>query len=442
MICGRIDDSVLCVKRYTRLDFGGVKMNSAKKLINQQNKPDDKTKKPGVPASDKRVLGDAGGGPGRKPVILGAICVILVIVLCVGVGIQQLKPQRVLAVNDTKMTMDDLMYPVYEQESRYLPLDETYQYMMGTSVWEYSYQGSDSSVAAGTTNAEGIKQEIINSETAYEILYQEAVKAKYELTGDETEDAEKQADEALKGLSGVQKLKLCISKKKLVSRFEKRILADRYKKDQQEALNKEVDEDKAIAGISKEDYRQYDIGYYYAPLSTTDSEGNSKELSDSDKKELADDIRALAKKASKADDFSKLIGDESKSDIKYNEGNFTEKGGWSFVSDKNLKKIKKLNNGEISDVFIDDSAGYYVFVKMTDNNSTESYEKECDDAISKAQQAKYDEWYSKLKESYDISVNYDIWDDVTIGTVTTGIVTAEDLQEMSEEASSGSSENQ
>lgn len=415
-------------------------MNSAKKLMNQKNKTDNNANKPGIPASSNRILGDAGQGPGRKPLILGAICVIVVLALCIGVGIQQLKPQRVLAVEGTKMTMDDMMYPIYERESMYLPLNETYQYMMGSSVWDIGYQGDDSSVEAGTNNSDGLKIEIINKETEYEILYQEAEKAGYKVTDDEKKEAEKQADEALKGLSGVQKLKLCISKKNLTSRFEKRIVADRYKKDQQENLNKEVDEDSAIADISKEDNRQYDIGYYYVSLSTTDSEGNTKELSKSDKKELADNMKALVKKAAKAKDFSKLIEDESKSDIKYNTGNFTEKSGWTFVSDKNLKKIKALKNNEISEAFIDDSAGYYVFVKMIDNNSTEAYESECDKAIEKAQKAKYDEWYKGIKDSYKVEVNNEIWDEVTIGAVTTGIVTAEDLQAMAEEDSSEASE--
>lgn len=388
----------------------------------------------------QRVLGDAGGGNSKKPIILGAICVIVVIALCVGVGIQQLKPQRVLTINKEKFTMDDMMYPIYERESTYLPMEEMYQYYMGTSVWDAAYQGEDTSIASGTPNSSALKQEIINKETEYGILYNEAVNAKYELTEDEKKDAEKQAEDALKGLSGVQKLKLCISKKNLISRFEKRILADRYKEDQKEILNKEVDEDAAIKDISKEDNRQYDLEYYYVSLSTTDSEGNSKELSDSDKKELADEMRDLLKKAEKAKDFSKLVEDEEKSDIKYNTASFTEKAGWTFVSDKNLKKIKALKNGEISEAFIDDSAGYYVFVKMTDNNSTESYETECDNAIKAAQEKKYEEWYNSLKGGYTVKVNDEIWDDVTIGAVTTSIVTAEDLQAMSEEASSGTSE--
>lgn len=99
-----------------------------------------------------------------------------------------------------------------------------------------------------------------------------------------------------------------------------------------------------------------------------------------------------------------------------------------------------MENGKISSVFIDDSAGYYVFVKMTDNNSTEAYDNACEAVISAAQEEKYTEWYNSLKEGYNTVVNNEIWDTVTIGGVTTGIVTAEDLQKMSEEASSGTSE--
>ena len=68
--------------------------------------------------------------------------------------------------------------------------------------------GTDSTVDSNVTNAEGLKQEIINAETEYAVLYNEAVKAKYKLTKDEEKDARSQAKKAVKGLSFVQKLQL------------------------------------------------------------------------------------------------------------------------------------------------------------------------------------------------------------------------------------------
>ena len=412
-------------------------MNSAKKIMNQKNKAENKEDVVVKPASSMNTLGSTGeSGSSIKPIILGVLCVVVVLVLCIGVGIQQLKPENVMKVNGTKFSMDNMMYPIYEKESQNLPMNEMYQYYMGTTVWDASYQGDNKNVDEGATNAEGFKQEIIDSETEYEILYQEAKKAGMELTADEKKKADDEALDAIKGLSWGQKLQLGVSKGKIKTRFEKRALADKYKDSKQEELNKEVDEKAAIADISSKDYRQYDVDYYYASLSKTDDEGNSTPLSDDDKKKLEKEMKQLASDAATAKDFSKLIKDEEKTDIQYNSGNFTEKSGWSFVSEANLKKIKSMKNNEISEVFLDEEAGYYVFVKMIDNNSTESYESACDSAIKEAQDAKYDEWYTALKDGYKIEINDEIWDTVVIGTVTTGIVTAEDLSAMNEEASS------
>lgn len=44
----------------------------------------------------------------------------------------------------------------------------------------------------------------------------------------------------------MQKLRLSMSKKNLTKRFEKTVLADRFKSDKQNELNKEVDKDSVI----------------------------------------------------------------------------------------------------------------------------------------------------------------------------------------------------
>ena len=119
---------------------------------------------------------------------------------------------------------------------------------------------------------------------------------------------ESQAKKAMKGLSWIQKFRLSMSKKKLTKRFEKTILADRYKSDRQKELNKKVDETSVIKKISKKDYREYDIQYYAVALSKTDSSGNTKKVSAKKKQEYKTEINKYAKKAAKAKDFTKLIG--------------------------------------------------------------------------------------------------------------------------------------
>lgn len=414
-------------------------MNSSKKIMNKQNSESAKAPSQASAAKGNKRLSD-GGLSDTKKIVIGAICVIIVLVLCIGVGIQQFQPKVVLKVNNTKLTMDDMMYPIYERESAYLPYNEMYQMYTGKSIWENNYMGSDRNITSTVTNAIGIKQEVIDTETEYEILYQEAKKAGYKLSADDKKDVQEEVSKALKGLSFTQKLRLNISKGKLTKRFERRKLADNYKDAEIKELDKTVDEKAAVKDISKKDYREYKVQCYAFSNTTTDSDGNTKKLSDSEKSKLGKELQALYKKAADAKDFSKLLKDDSKSDIKFSDTSFTEKDGWSMVTDKKLlKQIKAMKKGEISEVIKDEKSGYVLFVKMVDNNSQDSYKKACDSAVESAQNDAYDKWYQGILENYKVSTNSDVWEDVTIGSVTTDIVTAADLEKMNKDSSDATS---
>ena len=415
-------------------------MNASKKIMNQGKKEETISTSSAPKTNSKVKLGGASDGPGMKTYVLGGFCVALILILCIGVGIQQFKPSTVLKIDGEKITMDDMMYPIYERESKYLPSNEIYESYLGTSIWDAGYMGTDSTVDSNVTNAEGLKQEIINAETEYAVLYNEAVKAKYKLTKDEEKDARSQAKKAVKGLSFVQKLQLNISEKKLSKRFEKRILADRSKADQKKTTDATVNEKDAIKNVSKKDLRQYDVQYYsFAKKSTDSSTGTETKLTDKQIKEYTKKLNELAVKAKTAKDFTKLLGREKESGVTYNRGNFTEKEGWStYLSDANLKKIKKMKNGEISGVITDSSTGYTMLIKMVNNNSNKSYDSACDEAITSAKQTAYNEWLAKLEKKHQIKKYDSVWNDVKIGTVTTSIVTADDLSKMAEADSSSS----
>lgn len=414
-------------------------MNSAKKIMNQQNKETDQSAKVSA-AKGNRKISD-GGVSDVKKIVMGAICVLLVLVLCIGVGIQQLKPKVVLKVNNTKFTLNDMMYPIYERESQYLPYDEMYQMYTGSSVWDNSYMGSDRNVDSSSSNAVGLKQEIINSETQYQVLYEEAKKAGYKLDEEDNKEIKEKVSASLKGLSWSQKLQLNISKGKLTKRFEKRTLAEKYQTDKTEELSSTVDEAEAIKDISKKDYREYKIAYYAFSNTKTDEDGKTKVLSEKEKKELLEKLQKVADKAETAKDFSKLT-DDKEEDIHYADDSFTEKDGWSMISDKKLlKQIKAMKNNEISGILEDKKSGYCILVKMVDNNSSDSYKEACDTAVEDAKNAAYDEWYNGILKNYKVETVTENWDDVTIGTVTTDIVTADDLAKMNEDSSDATSDS-
>ena len=60
-------------------------------------------------------------------------------------------------------------------------------------------------------------------------------------------------------------------------------------------------------------------------------------------------------------------------------------------------------------------------------------------AIQTAQNEAYDKWYQGVLENYKVSETTDVWDDVKIGTVTTDIVTAADLEKMNQDSSDATS---
>lgn len=412
-------------------------MNSSKKIKDQQE--NETATKAKVPAKEVKKVKKVSrfSGVEKKPVILVTLCIVVVLVLCIGVGIQQFKPKVVVTVDGTDITMNEMMYPIYEVESQYLPYNEMYESYTGGSIWEADYQGSGATVS-GMTNSIGLKQEVLNTEVQYELLYQYAKKAKYTLTDEDKDEAKKQAKDALKGLSWLQKVQLNITESNLTERFEKRILADKYQSDKQEELNKTVDEAATIKDISKADYRQYDVQFYYAAITETDDSGNAKPIADDAKKSLETKITEIAKKAKTEKDFTKLTDSKEKDITFEKEGNFTEKDGWSYVSAANLKKVKKMKNGEVSEAMLDEESGYYVVAKMINNNSEEAYQTACDSAVQTAQNEAYSAWF-ETEQTDKVVVNTDLWTDVTIGTVTTDIVTAEDLNDMKEDSSDATS---
>ncbi len=395
-------------------------MNSSKKIVRE-----------GATVKNKKSEAEALSVVDRKRLVIGIIFAVIVVVLCVGVGIQEFKKDTVLKVNNTKYTMDDMMWPIYEVESQYLAMDSMYQYYMNTSVWDASYSGGDANVPEGSTNADGLKIQVMNQTQEYEILYQEAVKNDYKLTEEEKQKAKSDAKDALKYLSFTQKLKLSISEGKLTDLMEKRALAMRYSDDRRAETDKTVDEDAAKKTVNKDDYKQYDVQYYYVSTVTKEGEELKPEKYDKRLKQLKD----VYERMEDNDKFAELLEEKDKADqVKFEKASYTEKDGWSLITNKDvMKKIKKLKVGDVTEVIEDKDDKMILFVRLKDDTSTESYDKACEEAVTTAKDEKYNEWFKELQGKYTIKVYDKVWDDIEIGTVTTSIVNEEDLQKMQEE---------
>ena len=337
--------------------------------------------------------------------VLLAIGAVAVIIACVLVGYDMLKPKVVLTVNNEKLSLKDVGYYIYQGEQQGYSMAGIYQQFYGENYDYWNAEDEDGSTA-GDSMATTVMDEI-SQDT---VLYQAAVAKGYSATDDDTKTATKERDEIVKNLTKKQTMITGLSSDDLYNAILKKTVAARYKEDVIKGLD--LDYDEITKDIKQKDYKQYDFEYYYVSTTTTDDQGNTKDLSDAEKEKLKKQMDELAKKAATAEDFAKLLADDEKT-IQYTaEGQLIEKDGF----DKKLDKvIKKMKVDEISEVLTGEE-GYYI-IKLKDNTSTESYDNAISEAKTTAEEEAFsDEYNNNILPDYTVEITYDVWDGVKWGS--------------------------
>lgn len=343
---------------------------------------------------------------GNTMKIMVAIGIVFVIAVCALVGYDQLKPELILTVNDEKIYLNDAMYYIYEAESTASMYDSIYQQIYGTSYWDYVDDD-------GNTGNDLAKTDVMNSLTEDTIVYLMATDAGYTISDEDKKSGEEQYTELAANLSAKQKLETGMSKKELTNVLTKKAMIERYKDDVIASCN--LDYDSIEGEISKEDYREYDIQYYYVSTVTTDEDGNQVSVSDEEKAAALEKIQSIAETAKTAEDFTTVVDTETDQSVTFKEdGSFTEANG--LFGDKMDKKVKAMENDEVSDV-LEGEDGYYV-VKMIDNNSTASYDQAVESAVSSAETEAFQEKYDEQVDNYTTTVNDKVWDTIVLGNYT------------------------
>lgn len=380
-------------------------MNSGKKAIKNQGAQGKNAKKKNANES-------------KTPVFAIIVIAAVVLFLCVGVGVEQLKPQTVVTINGDKISLSDMSYRIWQAEQSGNSMEQFYQAYMNSSYWDAASQAD-----AAKTNRDIIKAQVVAEEQEMQILYAEAKKADnasdFDLTEEEEKDIDKEVKSILDKYTTVNRLRLGFSKSYLKKQMEMQKIADKYKESVIEGFG--IKEDEVTKDISKTEYREYDIDYYMVPLTEKGDNGDSKDVSADKKKELKKQMEDLQKKAKDAEDFAKLLEDSDTSGITHSSAQIVEKDGWTYLSDDQIKDVKKMKNDEISDVIEDKENKYLFLIKMTDNNSTEAYDSACEEAVQTEKDNKYKEYLESISADYKLEVNNDVWDDVVMGTVTTGV---------------------
>lgn len=337
---------------------------------------------------------------------MAAIGIVLVIAVCALVGYDQLKPQLILTVNDEKIYLNDAMYYIYNAEKMAEMYDGIYQQVYGSSYFDYVDED-------GNTGNDLAKEEVMNNLTNDTVVYLMATDAGYTISDEDKKSGEEQYTEFAKNLSAKQKLETGMSQKELTNVLTKKAMADRYKKEIIASCN--LDYDSIKGEISKEDYREYDVQYYYVSTMKSDEEGNAVAVSEEEKAAASEKIQSIAETAKTAEDFTKVVDTETDTSVTFKEdGSFTEANG--LFGDKVDKKVKAMKNDEISEV-LEGEDGYYV-VKMINNNSTASYDEAVEDAVTSAENEAFQKKYDEQSGNYTITVNDKVWDLIVLGNYT------------------------
>lgn len=312
-----------------------------------------------------------------SPVVWIVIATVVGLSLIIGLLIDQLYKRPLLTIDGKKYYVEDLTYQFYIKESYYESINQMY----GGQYWDM-YSGDPS----GLSVRDYTKLETLNNIIYEEILYNEAIEKGYSLTQEEQE----KIDEDISSFLNSQELSKKSIKKNgfttdyLQGALSKNTLASRYKQDIINGF--EIVEEDIKAGISYDEYRQYDMEYLFIPTQITNEEDYSKSpMNEVEKKLVLDKITAYRDKALNTEEWSSLIP-EDEEDLIYRTSSFTSKD--TYFSEDLKTTMIAMGNGQISEI-IEEEDGYYL-IRMINNNSSESYDQAVDQAIK----AKEEELFS------------------------------------------------
>lgn len=390
-------------------------MNSAKKIIKNNGVGSEnaiKTKKSTTMFESKNKI----------LVLIGILAILAgVFVVCY----TQLRPRAILTVKGPATDGKEVTNTINYQEAMY----DIYQAeAMATmySAYGMSFDWTDTT-ENGDTYADTYKKSIMDGVKQREILYMCALKEKMTLTEEEKKSIKSEVQSARKNMTDKQKKMKGLDEATMISVYEKNKLGEKYKNSVIEGLN--IDEEALKKTVNKKDYRQYTLQYYTFAKTETGNNNESKEKDKATLEKAAKDMAELQKKAVKAKDFTKDIistkensNTDEKTGISYATKNLIETDT-DFLDSKTLKQVKKMKNGEISNV-LETKDGYYV-IKMVNNNDPEAYNNQCKTVIEQEQTNQFNTQYDNtIKGQYTTEVQ-NFWK----GRVTLGAITYDDSAE-------------
>ena len=272
-----------------------------------------------------------------------------------------------------------------------------------------AYYGSDiwsQEIEEGKTYEDMVKEMVIETMIASEIIYQQAQKDKVAPTDEEVQEQIDIFNESIKDDTEYQKSlkKMGINEEFLKYQFAR----DLSNVNLEEKFGKEVeiseDEMKKYYEENKDDFYVDTVTASHILIKTIDDDGN--ELSDEKKKEAKKTAEEALKKVKAGEDFATIAKEYSEDTSASSGGELGTFGRGQMVTAFEDAAFG-MKVGEISDI-VETEYGYHI-IKVTDKvDKQETYDEVKDEIKSILTNEKYDEYLEKLKTDSTIEQKEDI----------------------------------
>lgn len=337
----------------------------------------------------------------RNKTLAATITLLTIALTLYAIGCSETKKEPIVTINDKSIYLEDFLYDIYFIEAEGNQLASYYQTHFGCSYWDYTYNG--------ITARESAKNSIMASVVMYEILSDQAEKRGLELSPEELEKVAATVNSISNNTSKDGLDQIGLTQDVLERSYKIHVLGDKYR----DYLSKDIfiDEKAIRNSIDPEDYREYMTECLFIP--TVLFEDNTvSPLSKGEKESAHQLIQRIHSELQGGSGFEELLNQYSS--LQYDNRNFVF--GDTNVEVDYQKVAKELEKDDYSSIVSTDY-GYYI-IHMIDNNSTSRYEQAVEDAIDTEEDKQFTALYNKIKDSYRITINFDYWDTITIGSIT------------------------
>lgn len=299
----------------------------------------------------------------------------------------------VMEIGDTKVPASVANFYARYQQSLY---ETYYTSFMGSDMWEGEAE-------EGKTYEESVKESILDNLQRFYVM--DMHKEEYGVSL--TEDDQKAIDSAVSKFTEANTLE----NKELVSGDDETV----KKFLELITINNKVSEaigDTVDTEVSDEEAAQKSMQYVYFSFSTTDEEGNSKEMTDEEKEKLLADAQAFREGALTAEDFAGYA-----EGLGYTASTQTFDAESNMLDEAVIQAADALGEGEVSEV-TEASGGYYV-MKLTSLLDREATDAKKETIVSERKQEAVTKACDAWLEEEKVTVHEDVWK--TISFVKQGV---------------------